>query len=329
MTTRIALYIFAIVLFSVGATQGQSVEDSARLAAAEEGFVTHVVRLEHADAEDAARTIRATIGCNTGIDRRTNSVVVTGATAEVEIAAKLLGELDTPMADGESIDSALIRIDKEFSQGVTSLLSTRITHRTQTGYDRHSGMLALRGPAEEIQSVRELIAIMELELREKHGESELPRALRASFFFVRCRTTPAGSGEKVDVSGLPEAILPVVPVLLENGFSDPQVLTCLMVHVENEESFRVEGRTMADGKSLSVQIHGEAEMYSDGDAVVAEMKVEAKIAVQPVGDKGLPDVVFEIGSHLSAPVGDWVVLAASPVAEDGVVVLIVRLAPVE
>lgn len=287
-----------------------------------ENFAVKIVRLENADADEVADIIGHSMRCGTGVDRRTNSVVITGPEANVARAVKVLGQLDQPIPD-DNMQSALIRVGE--SEGVMDLLQTRITPRTRAGFNEETGMLALRGPADEIRGVHELVE----ELENQHRHRRENEAVRASFFFLRGSLEPEEEDE--DTPPMPAILKPALEVLAENGFYNASLVVPLMVRAQSGEPFEVGGRILLEDHPIRIHVDGRLEV--EAEEGMADLHVSSLIT-REVPQTGLmigpaENVpLFTIESELNARIGDIIVLAASPVAGDGdMVALIVRLVP--
>lgn len=302
-------------------------EESGGGGSSDQQMVQRVVQLHHADAAEATDLIRSTLRCRSGVDARTNSVVISGPADQVAAAEQMLAKLDVPASEDADESSALVRLGRGSSDRIMDLIRTQLSRRTSVAFDPDTGLLALRGSAAEIQAVREFITQMEAQADEENGRTRPTPAVRVSFFFLIAQTDPENQGDANSRPPAPDALSPAVDVLQENGFYRPALLMPLLVHVESDEGYNVSGRTDLDGTPLVVEINGDAEIASSGDT--ANLYVNASIVEDTESGEGGKQV-FEIGSRLSARIGDLVVLAAAPIADGGLATaLVVRIVPAE
>jgi len=166
---------------------------------------------------------------------------------------------------------------------------------------QHSaGMLVVKHNARGHRAIAELLDL----LRQRHAAS------RAAVSRVEA----------------PAMLAPVMGALADNGFQQAVLLAPLKVTVGRRGSFAVEGSAAQFDRMLGVRVEGDARMV---DATSVELKVQAMLGpkVALPGTLGGPEPMFRLTSVVSAPLGDYIVLATSPGATDygQAIALVVRV----
>lgn len=129
---------------------------------------------------------------------------------------------------------------------------------------------------------------------------------------------------------VPAALAPVVDALAEQGFGNAALLAPLKVTVGRSGIFELEGSAAQFDRMLGVRVEGEARSAGEG---AVELRVRATIGpkVALPGTLGGPEPMFRLTSTVTAPLGDYIVLATSPGATDygQAVALVVRVDPAD
>ena len=130
---------------------------------------------------------------------------------------------------------------------------------------------------------------------------------------------------------LPPALVPAGAALAENGFYQASLLAPLTVRVQGEDHFAVTGKTEQMGGAILIQVAGRARRRLPSDVVELEVEAVLSRQLKVPGDAAEAGAMFEIDSRVSARLGDFVVLAASPGATDygQAVALVVQVSAVE
>jgi hypothetical protein len=144
-----------------------------------------VYRLTHGDANDASQMLGSVLPqCRTGVDIRSNSIVVSGPAQDVESALKLIAELDVPVPPESEADSRIIQLHGQPPAEFPSLLET-LLGRTRFAFDARSGILILRNPTPgQVEQVQRLLGQIEDADRGRVAFEEETRGLTATFYFV-------------------------------------------------------------------------------------------------------------------------------------------------
>lgn len=145
-----------------------------------EDFELQLVRLVHADAAEAADIIRQTLRCHAAIDRRTNSLVVTGPAQFVRAAVEFLRELDQPQEDQDAVRSAIVRTGAGSQAALLDMIRTRVGSRTRFALDPDTRLLSLHGPEDDIRDIEKLVE--EVERQAAHDDAS---GLRLTFYFIQ------------------------------------------------------------------------------------------------------------------------------------------------
>jgi hypothetical protein len=147
--------------------------------------------------------------------------------------------------------------------------------------------------------------------------------LQIAFYFIQAGQTAGGQRSGTP---LPKSLAAVGKALEENGFFAPTVLAPVLVRVQNNGKYSIRSAAPAVGPTAFLQLHGNARA-AGGDGKSVDLAVEANLMELPGGDrKGLKSLL-DLETLISAPLGDYVVLSASPAPDDEnlVVALVVRV----
>ncbi|MCB9849720.1 MAG: hypothetical protein H6817_03355 [Phycisphaerales bacterium] len=128
----------------------------------------------------------------------------------------------------------------------------------------------------------------------------------------------------------PPAMLdPVMGTLAELGYRRAMLLAPLNVTVGRDERFKLKGSAAQFDRMLGVEVTGRAKRIDD-DTVELQVNAEIGPKVALPGTLGGPEPMFALSSAVTAPLGDYIVLAASPGATDygQAIMLVVRVAEV-
>ena len=188
-TIRFAAVLAAgIWLFPAFSVIGQDTQDQDPLArgARLENDLQILIQFKNTNAQEAvliAKSIQP--NCRFGVDRTSNTLVVSGPADAVATIENVLKKLDSEASDKDDIHSAIIRLDPDSARGVQGLIRPLITDRTEFSFDQHTGMLVLRGPAGEIAEVQRLIEAIQKDLPAAQTGGLNNRPLQLSFYFIQ------------------------------------------------------------------------------------------------------------------------------------------------
>jgi hypothetical protein len=163
-----------------------------------------------------------------------------------------------------------------------------------------NGMLIVNHHLEGHREIAELLELL----------TERQRAMRASVSRIE-----------------PPAMLdPVMTALHEHGFRNATLLAPLKVAVGRNGRFDLEGMAAQIDRMLKVHVEGRARQADTG---AVELTLQASIGpkVELPGTHRGPEPMFRVNSTVTAPLGDYIVLATSPGATDygQAIALVVRV----
>jgi hypothetical protein len=163
-----------------------------------------------------------------------------------------------------------------------------------------NGMLIVKQTPENHREIAELLELL----------TERQRAMRASVSRIE-----------------PPAMLdPVMSALQEHGFRNATLLAPLKVAVGRNGRFDLEGMAAQIDRMLKVHVEGRARQADTG---AVELTLQASIGpkVELPGTHRGPEPMFRVNSTVTAPLGDYIVLATSPGATDygQAIALVVRV----
>ncbi len=265
---------------------------------------TKVFRLQHADANDAAKSIMRVLDCRVGVDERTNVVVLSGDSAEIHRAADLLQQLDVP--SGEGTQSAMIRVGHDSPGELMSMIHTLVSPQTRIAFDRESDLLVVRGQAKDLDEVRKLVDV--LQQTDEDDEPHVTESLQVRYYFIQAQYDP-DSGEAGGV--LPEQLSKVAKVLPEVGLHNPTLLASMIVHVESDALFNMSGSVGQYEGHIDINVEGIATLQGENRAL---LETDVKMARFSVKRQQSP--LLQSSSEFTTPIGDFVVLTASPASTD-------------
>jgi hypothetical protein len=206
-----------------------------------------------------------------------------------------------------------------------------------TRISNHDQLLAVSGSEADVQAVRRVLEEVQRDA-ETNAAASTARPLRVSFSFllgtVGGAATPSGSE-------LPESLRPVAAALRESGFGDTQLLAPVEVFLgDRGREFQLTGNAQRDEATIELQLRGQTEpTHADGARPnVVRLTVDAKLVASRMSPAGQPNAapappqmmrnnLFQLQTTIDAPLGEHVVLAASPGSMGGneAIALVVRV----
>ena len=274
-----------------------------------------VVRLKTLDIHEAAAMIgdlnpHLRVKANDSID----ALVIRGDRDSIDQVVNLLDDMDkmAPVESAEHVELIRVR-NRDLNELIAQLMQS--VEDCQFAGDAATGLLIVRGPENEIELVRRLI-----------GELDQPcRAVQLTFDFLRVSYEPGSedaSGERV-----PDRLAGVQEALLRSGATQVTYLGGTVVQSAEGVGFGSKGEESAEGPMFNYKIEGRLQ-FIEGDGLV-RLQVEAEVRRALRGEESNRprwENRFEVTSTLNARIGEAVVLATAPAAEDnesGALVLVV------
>lgn len=274
-----------------------------------------IIRLESMNAADAVRLVKSIApNCRVGIEERTNSVVVRGPRGEVQATIEMLQAIDASQESGSKARTTQVLNVPHVSDHLLDLLRQVMSSPwSHLAYDEDTGVLAMRGTAQEINTARQLLEEAQLAARARlgHGMDE-GGALMMNFYFIKARFQP--NPDDPPSPPLPDILKPVAEAMAEHGFRQPGLLASLMVRTEAGESFDAQGTIPSDeSRPIRVEVNGMT-LASDGPRPL-EVRVSAHVAKPAAAELGESQpmiTVFQLDTQIRVQLGEFVVLAATP-----------------
>lgn len=274
-----------------------------------------IIRLDSMNAGDAIRLVKSIApNCRVGIEERTNSVVVRGPRSEVLATIEMLRAIDASQESGSKARTTQVvnvdYISDHFLDLLREVMSSPWSH---LAYDEDTGVLAMRGTAQEIDTARKLLEEAQLAMRASLGHAmDEGRALMMNFYFIKARFQP--DPDDPPSPPLPDILTPVAAAMEEHGFYQPGLLASLMVRTEAGEAFEAQG-TIPSEESRPIRVEVNGMTISGSGPRPLELQVSAQVA-KPAG-AGLGEsqpmiTVFQLDTQIRVQLGEFVVLAATP-----------------
>ena len=282
-----------------------------------------VFKLKSAMAHEVTRALKTICPeVRTAADTRTNSVILSGTDEALQLAQSVLESLDNIEAPPE-LSSHYFHTSFRVKDTIARMVRGVCSPVAEISYS--GNLLVVRGTDSDHQEVNRFVLEYE---RSRKSESIVeglgePTTLQIAFYFIQAGQTAGGQRSGTP---LPKSLAAVGKALEENGFFTPTVLAPVLVRVQNNGEYRIRSSASAVGPTAYLQLHGTASRAgSDGKTV--DLAVEANLTERPGGDRKGVKNLLDLDTSISAPLGDFVVLSASPAPDDEnlIVALVVRV----
>jgi hypothetical protein len=308
--------ILLSLLFVVPAVRAQEEQAQAQPRRDREAaWEYEVVPLRNLDIHEAAAMIgdlnpHLRVRANDSID----ALVIRGDRDSIDQVVNLLDDMDK-MAPVESVEHVeLIRVrNRDLNELIGQLL--QCVRDCRIAGDNATGQLLVKGPANEIELVRRLV-----------GELDQPcRAVQLTFDFLRVSYEPGS--EEAQGERVPDRLAGVQEALLRSGATQVAYLGGTVVQSTEGVGFGSEGDQSAEGPMFDYKINGRLNFIEGDDVVRLQIEAEVRRALRGEERNRLRwENRFDVTSTLNARIGEAVVLATAPAAEDsqsGALVLVV------
>ncbi len=289
------------------------------------------IPLKHIPAHDAAALVHQAVrgDYDVAVDSRSNSLLVSSSEQMARQISEMLSMVDVPLDAGPRVAyfTPEVPIHDDLIAAAKAVCS-RDARILPVG-----NVLVVHGSAKDTDAVGELLERVQLgaSLRRRPAN-----AVDISFHFISARLQPTQNAQPG--ASLPPPLADVADALAANGFHTPRLLAPVVVRASaTNEPFSVRGTASGD---LQIEIEGSVSPASDPHAV--QLRVDSRLVdriQRPVGPAGaaggrpatalVPESVFELETSITARMGEYVVLAASPSRASDVeaVILVVRVDP--
>jgi hypothetical protein len=270
--------------------------------------VIKIVRLNHIDAHNAAEAI-SEIGLPirvASVDG--NSIILRGPSEEIErVISQVIPAMDAPQAGADGDEQThLIPLNVAPTGVLLNLLETATAgSRTRFAIDHQNRLLVVKATASALESIRKVVSQLD----------QVSPSLSVEFYFIRGSIGPP---KQQDQDALPKSLASVKTALHEAGLTDLTLLAPLVVRTDSREKFRSKGikeRQANEFQQLHFFVTGIARLQPDGKIVQLDLSAElsggykmARETTEPI--VGQTD--FQLTTTITARLGDYVVLAASP-----------------
>lgn len=266
-----------------------------------------VYTLSHTSARELASVVGRTVPVQVSTDDRSNALVVAGSDEEQRLVEAIITQLDRP-APAEGPKCVVEYIPLSFAPDTELLRAAQAAGSERMRVAAVGRLLQVVGTERDVVAVNELVARAAQVNRACGGSG-----LRLSFFFLQMSLGGDAGDAKAD--DLPPGLAGVVKALAENGFRNPQLIAPLMVHAGTwGEQFDVSG---ACSPSREVRVSGRVQPGESAGHIVLQVSAELEDRLPgPMTQSGsMGERVtnpFKLQTMLTAKLGDYVVLAASP-----------------
>lgn len=295
------------LLFAVPAVWAQEQQDqSQRRRNREATWEYEVVRLQRLDVYEAADLIndlnpQLRVKANESI----GALVIRGDRASIDQIVLLLDDMEkmVPVEPVKRLE--LIRVkNRDLGELIDQLVQS--VDDCQFAGDAATGQLIVKGPDHAIELVRRLL-----------GELDKPhRALELTFDFLRVSYEPGSkeaAGERI-----PDRLAGVQEALLRSGAAEVVYLGGTVVQSAEGRRFGASGDQTAEGLTFLYRIGGRLVFAEREDVVRLDVEAKARrlLRGEQPGSKCW-EHRFDVQSTLNARIGEAVVLATAPAAEEG------------
>ncbi|UCG33630.1 MAG: hypothetical protein JSU68_03150 [Phycisphaerales bacterium] len=304
------------LLFVVPTVWAQEQQDqSQRRRNREATWEYEVVHLKNLDIQEAADLIS---DLNPQIRVKANenigALVIRGDRASIDQIVLLLEDMEkmVPVEPIERVE--LIRVkNRSLNELIAQLVQS--VDECQFAGDAATGQLIVRGSDHAIELVHRLL-----------GELDRPhRALQLTFDFLRVGYEPAS--DKAAWERVPDRLASVQQALLRSGAAEVVYLGGTVVQSAEGFRFGSMGEQTTQGPMFKYEIEGRLEFIEGDDVVRLKVEAEAYRGLRrEESNRPRWENRFAVESTLNARIGEAVVLATAPAAEDtqsGALVLVV------
>lgn len=285
-----------------------------------------VYALSHTSAHELASVVGRIVPVQISTDDRSNALVVAGNDGQQQQIEALIKQLDRPAPAG-SPKSVVEYIPLDFPAGKELLQAAQAAGSDRMRVSAVGRLLQVVGTERDVVAVNELVA------RAAQVNQARGGGLQLSFYFLKMSLGgDAGDGKTGE---LPPGLAGVVKALGENGFKNPELIAPLMVHASTiGEPFDVSG---ACSPAREVHVRGRVQPGESAGNIVLQVSAELEDRqpgpMTPGGQMGERITKpFRLETMLTAKLGDYVVLAASPDRSAGgsaAIVLVVHATAVQ
>jgi hypothetical protein len=295
------------LLFAVPAVWAQEQQDqSQRRRNREATWEYEVVRLQRLDVYEAADLIN---DLNPHLRVKANesigALVIRGDRDSIDQIVLLLEDMEK-MIPAEPADRVeIIRVENRSLNELIGQLMQSVDDCQFAG-DAATGQLIVQGPDRAIELVRRLL----VELDKPH------RALELTFDFLRVGYEP--ESDKAAWERVPDRLAGVQQALLRSGAAEIVYLGGTVIQSAEGFRFGAMGEQSAEGPMFRYEIEGRLEFIEGDDVVRLQVEAEAyRILRREESKRPRWENRFEVTSTLNARIGEAVVLATAPAAEEG------------
>ena len=263
--SSIAMYMILATVFASTSVIAQSQETNAGRKTAErqqwEQTIQRVYTLKYASPQEVAELLEnVIIYCETGVDLRTNSIVVSTTEQYLAPVEQLIHELDREAVENTSIRTAIIRVDLENANNIRGLIHTIASSSIKASYDDTTGILVVRGPDSDIDEIHNLITEIKRSEHINENAKLNNQSLVVHYYMIQTAAKPVQSEDESIIS-LPPALKKVSEALAENGLHDPIFLHSVVIHANEGNKFHLVSDLGPGESSTATQIQGAFELW--------------------------------------------------------------------
>jgi hypothetical protein len=279
-----------------------------------------IVPLARVEAEKAAAVVSQLFYKKPGevvvaFDSRTNSVIATAEAATLDRIESFLKDFDQQKQREDTGLATLYMQLGDVARARDVLNSSRMLVRPDTVVTALEDLLVVRGAAQDVESVRELVDRLRASAE---AEANRPQVVDIGFYFLATRPREAAAkGGPAGLHPTPESLKSVVAALGEAGFESAGLLGAMTVRTSTDgQKFEVSGSSR---EIRSIRVAGEVHAGATAGAlklVLATTLATLKPVDVSVGGPSQQQMqeVFELNTTITARADEYMVLASSPSA---------------
>jgi hypothetical protein len=269
-------------------------------------------------------------------DTQSNSIIAQGTREDLEELSKFLMTYDVPAGEPASAATETVLLQPTYRRAteLLDLLKPVSSRAASISIDPERQTIVVHGPKSQVQTISEVFERLD----------QPQPSLGLSFYFItsggpvfQTLEVPKGAMKgrdaddkatekkqvKVSVvspSLLPGAVLmaqplpkelePVVAELADKGFEQAALLAAVVVRTEASAKFNASG-ALAGSAGVGLNVSGRASL--EKDKKLAHLQIQANVTGEKLrSPKGQRFALFEVETAVTAPLGDYVILASAP-----------------
>ena len=274
---------------------------------------TRVIHLAHARAAQVSGVVvDMFMQCAIGVDHRTNSIIASCPTDDLEKIQRLVAQLD--VEGGQDYEQVFMQVPR-VSSGLKEMLNAAMSDGSRLAIDEESKTVGVWGTNNDVRRAREVIATLQAnrEAADINRDPDARSTYRVSFFYVSAHYNP--SDADVELPPLPQKLEPVRETLLESGFQNLQLLASMVVLAHQDQHFELEGLVdLSDqGESGAIEVEVNGSLFEDeGDLIQLELETQLIRNGDANGRGRDRSSLFQLNTTIQCGLDEYLVLSATP-----------------